>query len=320
MLLRYRCLKKAKGIQMEKVEILLATYNGEMYLREQLDSILQQDYSNWIVRACDDASCDKTYEILLEYKNAYPTKFIVEKNEKGTGSAKKNFLRLIKNSTCQYVMCCDQDDVWLPNKISLTLEKMKEIEEEEPVLVHTDLKVVDQELNVLSDSFFEYSKLGKSFDYKTVLVQNSVTGCTMMMNRQLVLLLQKGCEIDELLMHDWFAAILAIGIGKVGFVDTPTMLYRQHLVNSVGAKRYGLSLFMSKLRKSDIRSSIVATTLQAGAIARTYRNELEEEVYQLMYRYSMIFTKRKVGRVYFYVKNRVLKKEMFRKIAQIVFG
>ena len=68
---------------METIEILLATYNGEKYIKEQLDSILKQEYDNWIVRACDDASSDKTYAILMEYKNAYPTKFIVERNEKG---------------------------------------------------------------------------------------------------------------------------------------------------------------------------------------------------------------------------------------------
>ena len=93
----------------QKVEILLATYNGEQYIREQLDSILNQDYENWIVRACDDASTDRNYEILEEYKEKFPEQFVVEKNEKGFGSAKLNFMNLIKKSSCEYVMCCDQD-------------------------------------------------------------------------------------------------------------------------------------------------------------------------------------------------------------------
>ena len=76
----------------DTVEILLATYNGECYLREQLDSLLNQDYDNWIVRACDDASTDGTYRILEEYQEQYPEKFILTKNEQGFGTAKKNFM------------------------------------------------------------------------------------------------------------------------------------------------------------------------------------------------------------------------------------
>lgn len=306
---------------METIEILLATYNGEKYIKEQLDSILQQDYDDWIVRACDDASTDNTYDILLEYKKDYPTKFIVERNEKGTGSAKLNFFNLIKSSTCKYVMCCDQDDVWLPNKISLTLNKMKEIEvESTPVLVHTDLKVVDQDLNILSNSFFEYSRLNKRFNFKEVLIQNSVTGCTMMMNRALISLVAKENEFEKILMHDWLLAILAAGMGKIAFVDQPTMLYRQHSVNSVGAKQYGVSLFISKLKNNSIRKSLVDTTLQAGQVAKTYRRELGENLYQLTYMYSKIFTKNKVERIIFYTKNRVMKKGLSRKIWQMILG
>ena len=91
-------LEKERGITIKSHAIQMEyMYNGEKYIKEQLDSILKQEYDNWIVRACDDASSDKTYAILMEYKNAYPTKFIVERNEKGTGSAKLNFFNLIKN-------------------------------------------------------------------------------------------------------------------------------------------------------------------------------------------------------------------------------
>ena len=306
---------------METIEILLATYNVEKFIKEQLDSILKQDYNNWIVRACDDASTDGTYDILMEYKRTYPEKFIVERNEKGTGSAKLNFFNLIKNSTCEYVMCCDQDDVWLSNKISLTIEKMKTTEEGNlPILVHTDLKVVDQDLNVLSDSFFEYSKLNKTLEYKDVLIQNSVTGCTLMMNRPLVSLVQKENNFENILMHDWLITVLAAGTGKIAFVDCPTMLYRQHSVNSVGAKQYGLSLFLSKVKNSDIRKSLADTTLQAGQIAETYREELGEELYQLTYGYSKLFTQNKIQRICFYIKHKVMKKGLPRKIAQVIFG
>lgn len=305
----------------EKIEILLATYNGEGYLREQLDSILNQDYENWIVRVSDDASTDGTYEILAEYKEKYPDKFVLEKDKKGFGSAKLNFFHLMKQSTCDYVMCCDQDDVWLPNKISLTFQKMKELEDDEcPVLVHTDLKVVDATLQTLSDSFFEHSNLRKEFCYRDVLIQNHVTGCTMMMNRALVDLLNQETDYGNILMHDWMAAILATGFGKVGFVDCPTILYRQHAVNSVGAKKYGFALLVSKLKNNSIKKSLIETTRQAGEIAKVYESLLDLEKQQLAYGYSQIFNKSKIRRILFYIKNKVWKKGLPRQIWQLILG
>ena len=305
----------------DKVEILLATYNGERYIREQIDSILNQDYENWIVRACDDASTDKTYQILMEYKEKFPDKFIIEKRQKGFGSAKLNFAHLIQNSSCDYVMCCDQDDVWLPNKISLTLQEMKRNEKDGiPVLVHTDLKVVDAELNVLSDSFFEHSNYNKKPQYKDLLIQNHVTGCTMMMNRPLVDLVNLQKDYDDILMHDWLAAIVAAGLGKVAFVDCPTMLYRQHAVNSVGAKKYGLALLISKLRNRSIKKSLIAATRQAEQIANTYEHQLDKQLYQLTYQYSQIFKKNKIQRIQFYFSNKVWKKGLPRQIWQLILG
>ena len=304
-----------------KVEILLATYNGECYLREQLNSILNQDYTDWIIRACDDASTDHTYEILLEYKKKFPDKFIIEKRQTGFGSAKLNFAHLIKESVCDYVMCCDQDDVWLPNKISLTLQAMKENEKVElPILVHTDLKVVDANLNVLSDSFFLHSNYNKTPQYKDLLIQNHVTGCTMMMNRALVDLINLQQNYDDILMHDWLAAIVAAGLGKLVFVDCPTMLYRQHEVNSVGAKKYGLALLISKLRNNSIRKSLVDTTKQAGQIAKTYETVLSRGKYQLARKYSLIFSRNKKYRIGFYIKYKVWKKGLPRQVWQLILG
>ncbi len=306
---------------METVEILLATYNGEKFIREQLDSILNQDYENWMIRACDDASKDSTYEILQEYAERFPEKFVVKKNEVGFGSAKLNFMNLIQNSTCKYVMCCDQDDVWLPNKISLTLEEMKKQEKDGiPVLVHTDLKVVDKDLNIMGESFFEYSKLNKNLTYNDLLIQNSVTGCTTMLNQELVSLLKREMEMDKILMHDWIAALIAAAKGSIGFVDCPTMLYRQHGVNSVGAKRYGISLFLAKLKNSDIKKALMDTAKQAEEVARLYKDELDEETYQLTYQYSQIFKTSKWKRISFYRKHHIFKKGLSRKICQILLG
>lgn len=305
----------------DRVEILLATYNGELYLREQLESILNQDYENWIIRACDDASTDRSYEILEEYRERYPDKFIIEKNQQGFGSAKKNFMYLFGKSSQAYVMCCDQDDVWLSNKISLTLKKMKDVEEKNtPVLIHTDLKVVDADLNIMSESLFAHSNFRKKFGFHEVLIQNFVTGCTMMINRPLLDLINRIKDYEHVLMHDWLAAILATGAGKVGFVDRPTMLYRQHRINSVGAKKYGAALFWSKIKDARMRKSLIDTTMQAEEIAKVYKGVLHAENDQLMEQYAVLWKKNKFQRVWFYLRHGVMKKGLARKACQLIVG
>ena len=306
---------------MDKVEILLATYNGEQYLKEQIESILNQDYDNWIVRACDDASTDESYHILEGYQRRYPDKFILMKNEDGFGSAKKNFMHLIQNSTCDYVMCCDQDDVWLPHKIRVTLETMKKNEQADlPILVHTDLKVVDSNLNILSESFFEHSNFRKEFQLNEILIQNFVTGCTIMMNRTMVKLMCRVKECNSILMHDWVASVLATAVGRVEFVDTPTMLYRQHAINSVGAKKYGFALFVSKIKEAKMKKSILDTMVQAGEIAKLYEDMLDKEKYQFIHQYATLMKKNKLQRIVFYLKHKVLKKGLPRKVCQLIVG
>ena len=126
-----------------QVAILMATYNGERFLPVQLDSILNQEFEDWVLLVSDDGSTDRTREILLQYQKRYPNKIQILEKEKPTGSAKKNFLFLTHQAKdYPYLMYCDQDDFWKPEKVRLTLEKMKEIENgsaEIPCLVHTDL-------------------------------------------------------------------------------------------------------------------------------------------------------------------------------------
>lgn len=303
----------------DKVEILLATYNGEKYVQELIESILNQSYTNWIIRAGDDSSTDSTYDILLKYKEKYPEKFIIEKNIPGCGSAKYNFLNLISKSTCRYVMCCDQDDVWLPHKIEWTLKQMKHDENGKiPVLIHTDIKVVDSSLNVINPSFFEYSKFKKEFKFKDLLIQNYVTGCTMMMNRQLVELVKREKDYEKILMHDWYIALLAAAYGKVGFVDKPTMLYRQHAINSVGAKQYGIALFIEKCRKHSLKKSLEDTVNQISQLLSTYGDDFPRRYLRLIENYSTLYKKKKLQRVAFFIKNKVYKNGLARIICQLL--
>ena len=263
---------------------MLAVFDGEKYLKEQIDSILNQTVKNIKIIIRDDGSRDNSPQIIDDYCNKYP-QIISKLDGAPTGSAKQNFAELLKNCNSDYIMFCDQDDVWLPEKIEKTLEAMKKAEHggKTPVLVHTDLKVVDQSLNVISPSFFKFQKLIQDdITLPKLLVQNYVTGCTVMINRALQEkcgLIPKGC-----IMHDWWLALVAILFGELVCISEPTMLYRQHSDNQVGAKAsYGIAFIKRKLATLDMVSyNYNATYSQAKALLDSYGNLLNENVKEII--------------------------------------
>jgi len=225
----------------KSIEILMATYNGSAYLKEQIDSILNQDYSFLRLIIRDDASTDDTPKILQEYMQKFPDKITVLPSHKRLG-VKENFSCLMSHSQANYVMFADQDDFWLPNKIRITFEMMQQMElkygKEIPLLIHTDLKVVDENLNLIADSFWKYANLfpKTSHSLNRLLGQNVVTGCTVLMNRSLVELASP--IPSETLMHDWWLALNAAAFGQIGYVQESTILYRQHGKNTLGAQKF----------------------------------------------------------------------------------
>lgn len=222
------------------VQVLLATYNGERFLREQIDSILRQTYAPVSILARDDGSTDATVGILMEYATEFPERFRVLEGPP-TGNAKWNFLRLLEASTADYLAFADQDDVWAPDKIELEMEAMRRLEHAHgsglPLLVFSDLRVVDQNLNTLKPSFWSSEgirpeNIGK---FENLLAQNVVTGCTALINRPLAKLAQP-MPVSSY-MHDWWIALIASALGHARFLVAPTVLYRQHDRNVLGASK-----------------------------------------------------------------------------------
>ena len=221
------------------ISILLASYNGEKYIAGQIDSLLNQTIQDFRLFICDDASTDDTYSMLSDYSNKNPGKIHVSRNRKNSGGAKHNFIEMMINHKDDYVMLCDQDDVWLPTKIEVTLAKMREMESEfgseTPLLVHSDLVVVSKKLETIFPSF----KIAMNADYsKTELqnqiIQNTLTGCKVMYNKSLADLIT---EVPEyMVMHDWWLIIIASAFVVIGTINEPTILYRQHEDNDIGAK------------------------------------------------------------------------------------
>lgn len=234
------------------IDILMATYNGEQYIAEQLDSLLNQTFTNWQLIVHDDGSVDNTINIIKQYIENYPDKICLIDDGIRTGGAKNNFLHVMQFSKAPYIMFCDQDDVWLPNKIELTYKAMIEHEKQKgekvPLLVHTDLCVVDSKLNIIAPSMIDYQKLRPDNGSEIILlaIENCITGCTMMVNRTLLNISLK--MPNHAMMHDWWMGLMALQHrGTIKFLNISTLLYRQHEVNTVGAKKVTYFFYLKKI-------------------------------------------------------------------------
>lgn len=235
---------------MNMIEILLSTYNGDSFLEEQINSILNQTFSDWNLLIRDDGSTDRTIEIINNFKALYPNK-ISNIDASFNVGVLKSFEILLNYSTSQYIMFCDQDDIWLPTKIEKTFAKMMDVESIKarlPILIHTDLKVVSENLDVLFESFWNSSRTLPELltDKKYLSIHNGVTGCTIMINkaaRDIVLPFSV-----KALMHDsWIALNVLNTNGVISYVDEPLILYRQHSKNVIGASKVANNFFLKKI-------------------------------------------------------------------------
>lgn len=258
------------------VAVLLAAYNGEKYIGQQIESVLTQNYQNIRLIISDDFSSDGTAECIREYA-LNDERITLLQGEKRMGSAQANFMFLLKNAEADYYMFCDQDDFWFPEKVEAELKKMLELEKPGlPVLVHSDLSVANADLTLRAKSFFQYQGLAKEQSLAAELIQNNVTGCTVMLNPALRTLALKNSDTAGMVMHDWFLAILASATGVIGFVDRPLMLYRQHENNQVGAKNTGSVRYLVQKAadRKGVRKSLRQTFAQSAQIAALYQKEL----------------------------------------------
>lgn len=217
---------------MEKVNVLMSTYNGEKYLEEQIESILNQKNVevNFFVR--DDGSTDNTINILDKY---YKHNKLIYYSEKNLGPAHSFFDLITRVPEQKYFAFSDQDDVWLPEKLSLAVEKLKKYSDI-PALYVSDTIAVDRNLNVLKNQ----RKMGEEFDFGNILIKNNANGCTMVFNKRFVDIFRKADwrKFNYITAHDHFVYMLCLGIGGKVICDKASyILYRQHSKNFAGEKR-----------------------------------------------------------------------------------
>lgn len=277
-----------RDFSLAKVAILLSTYNGEKHLEELLESLLNQNFSNWVLYVRDDGSSDNTLVILEHYRKKYFDKISILEDGLGNLGSTLSFAALLAFCNSQYIMLCDQDDIWLDNKIELTLKEMIELEnayENEPLMVFTDLKEVDANLNVISESFIKSQKLFPDIinNYKKLLALNVVAGCTIMINR---------IALDYILpipsrniIHDQWIAVNISKFGHIRYLPYSTILYRQHAFNVVGANNIGTNYFFKKII-SPLKQFRIYYDLIANLSFRV--NVLKFAYYKLLFTYRRL--------------------------------
>ena len=216
-----------------KVAILICTFNGDRFLKEQLDSFIRQTHKNWTIYASDDGSSDETLQILEQYKAELGADrlFILKGPRKGFG---KNFLSLVNNReiVAEYFAFSDQDDIWYDDKLKRSISCLNSRKTNGPSLYCSRTRLVDNNGQPTG-----YSPLfTKKPSFQNALVQSIAGANTMLINNAARTLMQQIDDLTTIVAHDWLAYILVSGCGgEVIYDATPTLNYRQHDGNLIGA-------------------------------------------------------------------------------------
>lgn len=269
------------GKLMPRVDILLATYNGAKYLREQLASLVAQTHTDWRLIVRDDGSDDGSIDVVRQWADDAKCELLVLKDGDTRIGPAQSFGRLLARSDAPYFAFCDQDDFWRENKIERLLDEIQTLEvnfgETTPLLVHCDLEIVDAKLNSTGKLLWQQSRIstvsfGKSAPNKRarsgLLLQNVVTGCAALGNAELR---RRATPLPENVhVHDWWVALIAAHFGAICGVPDPLVRYRQHGANTIGASAWD-PVSMSKRFLSDPVAAIKKISVVLGKLQRQAR-------------------------------------------------
>jgi glycosyltransferase involved in cell wall biosynthesis len=307
------------------LDILLAVYNGGRYLPPLLDSLLAQTFQDFRLVVSDNRSTDETPAILGSYRKAFSERLLVLPLPAMHVSSHANFARVTEAGDARYVMYADGDDIWHMDKIERTLERMEAAERQfgvtTPLLVHGDLRVVDENLRCLAPSFWRYQFVdpGRTGLHQLIL-QNCVTGCTMMLNRALFDL---GRPIPtDACVHDHWYALVASAFGHIVAISDPLIEYRQHGGNVTGAKKWGTPYVMNHARRlyaeDGARQTIDRNILQAQAFLARFDSRLEPAQRRVVANFATIRGQGVLARRWSLVRNGFWKAGLVRNVGLLL--
>lgn len=303
------------------ISVCLAVYNGENYIAEQIASILPQLAVDDELVVSDDSSTDGTVALVRAIGDER-IRIVTSSNSR---SALLNFAFALGEARGDLIVPVDHDDVWLPGRLMALGQKMSELEASygpsTPILIHSDLRVVDSELQPIAGSLWRYQKSDPVAGtvLNRLLVQNPVTGCSSMLNaalRDLALPLPQ-----EAVMHDWWLALVAATFGIIAHIDEPTALYRQHGGNDTGARKWRFDSALAKFTSPDADRLVMGRLYrQAAAFLDRYRDRLTSSQAELLEAFATMEQTSAVERRRRILKYRFFYTGLIRNIGRLLLG
>ena len=254
-----------------KITVLLSSYNGEKYIKEQLNSILNQTCDDISIIVRDDGSKDGTVKILESYAEQEKIKWYSGTN---LGCAKSFWHLLCNCEESDYYAFCDQDDVWDKDKIEIAVSMLEKEDKDIPMLYFSDVRVTDSSLNVISEGMVEKMPV----TYPHSLIKNIAPGCTYVFNNKAMKILRKyDCDKYGIDIHDWTAYKIISCFGKVIFDEKPHMNYRQHGSNVIGANKKGFAEFTGAIKRFMNGKMTNSREINAQRLEQCYGDMMTEE-------------------------------------------
>lgn len=303
---------------MARVQVLLSTWNGETWLAELLDSLERQTFADWELLVRDDGSADKTVKLLLEWQQRHPDKLVYLDVDGVRLGSTASFSYLVSVSSAPYLMFCDQDDVWFPEKIEVeynAARKLSEVHGEQlPLLVHTDLALVNENKLLMPGSFWAWRDLDVHQQKQDYLLTNTVTGCATLFNRAAA---DKAFPVPEgVQYHDRWLGLVCAWFGVVHPVSRASLFYRQHEANVVGA---GLTNYQH-VSTDSIPERVASWSTQAEIFLKRFGDELTTKDYCLIEALADLRHLRGWERRKHIVRHRLFKRGVVANLALLWFA
>ena len=252
----------------KKVAILLSTYNGERFVKEQLDSILNQTYKNIEIIVRDDGSKDNTVNIIKEYQEKYNNIKLITGENLGFI---KSFFELLKIAEADYYSYADQDDIWLENKIELAVRSLDKLDNSKPNMAFSNSDYYDENMEFIGEG-----ERNKNYSFLSSLFSCVGQGMTMVINNTAREMIIKNVP-KTCFFHDWWTYILCIGLGNVAHDDVTTVKYRRMKKNATSEGQGYFRLLIWRIKNLVLKNGIKDVKRQMLNFKEIYYNDLTEE-------------------------------------------
>lgn len=257
----------------KKVAVLISTYNGEKYLKEQLDSILNQTYKNIEIVIRDDGSKDSTMDMIKEYQQKYDN--ITLKEGTNIGFI-RSFFKLLELANADYYAYCDQDDIWLENKIELAVKELDKADDLKPNMAFGNSDYYDENMN-----FKAKGEMHKTFSFQNSLYECVTQGMTMTINQKAKEMILRNIP-EKCLFHDWWTYMICSGMGSVLYSDETVVKYRRFEKNATAEGQSILKIFLWRIEKLITDNGMKDIKMQQREYKKMFYDKLSKENQKLL--------------------------------------